>query len=96
MTEDLQQKILDSLQELTQRLSNMEDTLDGLCDKLDTDLEALLKAVNDAPNKTGTTLEKNQQVIFKVTCENRDLLKSIGANIEEMSNEQPQEPQAEQ
>jgi tetrahydromethanopterin S-methyltransferase subunit B len=87
MTENLQA----NLDEIIKRLSNIEETLDGLAEKFDTEIEQVRReidlatqAATNAPNRTGTILETNQQTIFKVVCQIRDQCTKLGAAVEEL------------
>lgn len=79
------------IDEIIKRLSNIEETLDGLAEKFDTEIEQARReidlatqAATNAPNRTGTTLETNQQTIFKVVCQIRDQCTKLGAAVEEL------------
>lgn len=61
-----------NFKEITDRLEDIQKTIDELCENTDTRLmeiqkliETSIKAALDAPNRTGTVLETNQQTIYE-------------------------------
>lgn len=82
------------LTEINNRLDAIEKVLDEMSDSIDSVLDQLLKAIEntnqiiaDQPNRTGTTIEKNQQTIFNAIIKQIKMLETLGAQIDEVKEE---------
>lgn len=72
------------IEEIFQSLQNLTDAMDALTETVNTGLEEIKKAVDlaaqaaaQAPNRTGTTLEKNQQDIYAEILAVQNTLKKL-------------------